>query len=251
MRRSPRTVRLLLAGLLSAAGLSVAVPPAHAAGEQVTAWLTTTDDSAGRHVVRGLQAQTPFAFQPGAGGGGENITVDENTRYQTFTGGGASFTDTAAWLMNSSGALSPATRDAAMRKLFSPTDGIGLSFLRNPMGASDLARYGYTYDDVPAGQTDPSLARFSVAHDLADVVPLTRQALRLNPSPDRDGLAVDGAGLDEGQRLAQRRLAEGRVLRGVRLLLREVPPGLPGAGRGRPLRHRPERAPPAAPATPR
>ncbi|MGV9757426.1 ricin-type beta-trefoil lectin domain protein [Streptomyces tricolor] len=182
MRRSPRTVRLLLAGLLSAAGLSVAVPPAHAAGEQVTAWLTTTDDSAGRHVVRGLQAQTPFAFQPGAGGGGENITVDENTRYQTFTGGGASFTDTAAWLMNSSGALSPATRDAAMRKLFSPTDGIGLSFLRNPMGASDLARYGYTYDDVPAGQTDPSLARFSVAHDLADVVPLTRQALRLNPS---------------------------------------------------------------------
>ncbi|MFI1790123.1 ricin-type beta-trefoil lectin domain protein [Streptomyces olivaceoviridis] len=182
MRRSPRTVRLLLAGLLSAAGLSVAVPPAHAAGEQVTAWLTTTDDSAGRHVVRGLQPQTPFAFQSGTGGSGENITVDENTRYQTFTGGGASFTDTAAWLMNSSGALSQATRDATMRKLFSPTDGIGLSFLRNPMGASDLARYGYTYDDVPAGQTDPSLAKFSIAHDLADVVPLTRQALQLNPS---------------------------------------------------------------------
>jgi glucosylceramidase len=69
-----------------------------------------------------------------------------------------------------------------MRKLFSPTDGIGLSFLRNPMGASDLARYGYTYDDVPAGQSDPGLSRFSIAHDLADVVPLTRQALQLNPS---------------------------------------------------------------------
>ncbi|GAA2229924.1 lectin [Streptomyces nogalater] len=182
MRRTPRAVRLLLAGLLSAAGYGVAASPAHAAGEQVTAWLTTTDDPAGRHVVRGLAPQTPFAFQSGAGGGGENITVDENTRYQTFTGGGASFTDTAAWLMNGSGALSPATRDAAMRKLFSPTDGIGLSFLRNPMGASDLARYGYTYDDVPAGQSDPGLAKFSIAHDLADVVPLTRQALRLNPS---------------------------------------------------------------------
>ncbi|MEV7979077.1 ricin-type beta-trefoil lectin domain protein [Streptomyces sp. NPDC086519] len=181
-RRTPRTLRLLLAGLLTAAGFSAVVPPAHAAGEQVTAYLTTTDDSAGRHVTRGLQAQTPFAFQSGTGGGGTNITVDENTRYQTFTGGGASFTDTAAWLMNSSGALSQATRDATMQKLFSPTNGIGLSFLRNPMGASDLARYGYTYDDVPAGQTDPGLNSFSIAHDLADVVPLTRQALQLNPS---------------------------------------------------------------------
>ncbi|TGN81787.1 glucosylceramidase [Streptomyces bauhiniae] len=182
MRRPLRPARLLLAALLTTAGITtLATPAAHAAGEPVTAWLTTTDDSAGRHVVRGLEPQTPFAFSAGAGGGGENITVDENTRYQTFTGGGASFTDTAAWLMNSSGALSQATRDATMRKLFSPTDGIGLSFLRNPMGASDLARNGYTYDDVPAGQTDPSLAKFSLAHDLADVLPLTKQARQLNP----------------------------------------------------------------------
>ncbi|MFF0187957.1 ricin-type beta-trefoil lectin domain protein [Streptomyces sp. NPDC005244] len=183
LRRSTRAVRLIVAGLLTTAAFTAAGPtPANAAGEQVTAWLTTTDDSGGRHVVRGLQAQAPFAFQSGSGGSGENITVDENTRYQTFTGGGASFTDTAAWLMNSSGALSQSTRDATMRKLFSPTDGIGLSFLRNPMGASDLARFGYSYDDVPAGQTDPNLTKFSIAHDLADVVPLTKQALQLNPS---------------------------------------------------------------------
>ncbi|MFJ4786959.1 ricin-type beta-trefoil lectin domain protein [Streptomyces sp. NPDC088794] len=182
MRRTPRAIRLLLAGLLSTAGITAATVPAQAAGEQVTAYLTTTDDAGGRHVTRGLQAQTPFAFQSGSGGSGENITVDENTRYQTFTGGGASFTDTAAWLMNSSGALSASTRNATMTKLFSPTDGIGLSFLRNPMGASDLARYGYSYDDVPAGQTDPNLNSFSIAHDLADVVPLTKQAVSLNPS---------------------------------------------------------------------
>ncbi|MFD5584890.1 lectin [Streptomyces sp. NPDC127063] len=182
MRRPTTVLRLLLAGLLTTAGVTAAAAPAQAAGEPVTAWLTTTDDSGGRHVVRGLEPQAPFAFQSGTGGSGENITVDENTRYQTFTGAGASFTDTAAWLLNSSGALSASTRDATMRKLFSPTEGIGLSFLRNPMGASDLARYGYTYDDVPSGQTDPALSRFSIAHDLADVVPLTRQALQLNPS---------------------------------------------------------------------
>lgn len=184
VRSGPRrAARLLAAGLLTTAGLTgLVASPAQAAGEPVTAWLTTTDDAGGRHVVRGLEQQAPFSFQAGTGGGGENITVDDNTRYQTFTGGGASFTDTAAWLMNSSGALSPATRDATMRKLFSPTDGIGLSFLRNPMGGSDLARFGYTFDDVPAGQTDPDLSEFSVAHDLADVLPLTKQARQLNPN---------------------------------------------------------------------
>ncbi|MGW1883122.1 ricin-type beta-trefoil lectin domain protein [Streptomyces sp. NPDC001970] len=174
----------LLTSALAAAGLTglTTATPAQAAGEQMTVWLTTTDDGGGRHVTRGLQPQTPVTFQPGSGGPGTNVTVDENTRYQTFTGGGASFTDTAAWLMKGSGALSQATRDDTMRKLFSPTEGIGLSFVRNPMGGSDLARFGYTYDDLPAGQTDPGLTKFSIAHDLQDVLPLTKQAEQLNPA---------------------------------------------------------------------
>ncbi|MEU1346200.1 ricin-type beta-trefoil lectin domain protein [Streptomyces sp. NPDC005795] len=183
MTRSGRAARALLAAVLATAGLTgLSSTAAQAAGETVNIALTTTDDSGGRHVTRGLEAQTPVAFAGGNGGGGTNITVDENTRYQTFTGGGASFTDTAAYLMKSSGALSQATRDATMKKLFSPTEGIGLSFVRNPMGGSDLARYGYTYDDMPAGQTDPSLAHFSIAHDLEDVLPLTKQAKQLNPA---------------------------------------------------------------------
>ncbi|MGW6746516.1 ricin-type beta-trefoil lectin domain protein [Streptomyces sp. NPDC055025] len=178
-----RLTRVLLAGALATAGLTgLSAGTAQAAGEQVNIWLTTTDDAGGRHVTRGLQQQAPVTFQPGSGGSGTNITVDEGTRYQTFTGGGASFTDTAAWLMKGSGALSQATRDDTMRKLFSPTEGIGLSFIRNPMGGSDLARFGYTYNDLPAGQTDPALSRFSIAHDLADVLPLTKQAKQLNPA---------------------------------------------------------------------
>ncbi|MFD9222187.1 ricin-type beta-trefoil lectin domain protein [Streptomyces sp. NPDC060064] len=183
MARRTGTIRILLASALAAAGLTgLTTGSAHAAGEQVNIWLTTTDDAGGRHVTRGLQQQTPVNFQAGSGGSGTNITVDENTRFQTFTGGGASFTDTAAWLMKGSGALSQATRDATMKKLFSPTEGIGLSFVRNPMGGSDLARFGYTYDDVPAGQSDPALSKFSIAHDLADVLPLTKQAKQLNPA---------------------------------------------------------------------
>src|SRR6202012_3172934 len=113
---------------------------------------------------------------------GQVITVDERTRYQQFTGGGASMTDTAGYLLGSSGAISSSTQSSVMNALFSPTSGIGLDFLRNPMGASDLARGNYSYDDMPAGQTDPSLTKFSISHDLTDIVPLTKQAEQLNPA---------------------------------------------------------------------
>ncbi|WP_433893908.1 ricin-type beta-trefoil lectin domain protein [Streptomyces sp. CA-111067] len=180
------SVRRAAIGVLAAAAAALtpvlALPTtAHAAGESVQVYLTTTNDSGGRNVTQGLQAQTPVTFGSGTGGSGQQITVDENTKYQQFTGGGASFTDTAAWLLNSSGALSAATRNSVMQKLFDPVNGIGLDFLRNPMGASDLARGNYTYDDMPAGQTDPTLAHFSIAHDQADVLPLTKQAKQLNP----------------------------------------------------------------------
>jgi glucosylceramidase len=49
-----------------------------------------------------------------------------------------------------------------MRSLFDPRGGLGLSYLRQPMGASDfVAGPHYTYDDVPAGQTDLRLKHFS------------------------------------------------------------------------------------------
>jgi glucosylceramidase len=160
-------------------GIAVASAPAQAAGEQVNIWLTTTNDADGLTVTRGLQQQTPLSFTAGTGSGQQTITVNENTTYQPFEGAGASFTDSAAWLLNSSNFLSAATRNDVMTKLFSPTSGIGISWLRNPMGASDLARNSYTYDD---GADDPNLTRFSIAHDLVDVVPLTKQAKQLNPA---------------------------------------------------------------------
>ena len=39
-----------------------------------------------------------------------------------------------------------------MNNLFTRSGGgIGVSFVRNPMGASDLARSEYSYDDLPGG----------------------------------------------------------------------------------------------------
>ena len=98
MIRSSRAARALVAAVLATAGLSgLSSGTAQAAGETVNIALTTTDDAGGRHVTRGLQAADPDRLQRRAtAAAATNITVDENTRYQTFTGGGASFTDTAA-----------------------------------------------------------------------------------------------------------------------------------------------------------
>lgn len=102
----------LLACCLVATGLAVLrAPAAFAAGEQVNIWLTTTSDARGRTVTRGLQPQTPIAFATSSGAGNQTVTVNENVTYQQFEGAGASFTDTAAWLIHGSGASAraPAT----------------------------------------------------------------------------------------------------------------------------------------------
>jgi glucosylceramidase len=170
------------AALLAGYAVSAQAQPASAASESVNIWLTTTSGSSGRTVTRGLQQQTPVSFSSGHPNSGQAITVDERTKYQQFVGGGASMTDTAGYLLGSSGAITASTQSQVMNALFSPASGIGLDFLRNPMGASDLARSNYSYDDVPAGQTDPSLAGFSISHDLTDILPLTKQAEQLNPN---------------------------------------------------------------------
>ncbi|MBT2291710.1 glycosyl hydrolase [Paenibacillus albidus] len=113
------------------------------------------------------------------GAGSVAVTLDDNRSYQQMDGFGASFTDSSAYLMNQ--VLREEQRVEVMRRLFDPQDGIGLSVLRNPMGASDYARTVYSYNDLPVSETDPEMTRFSVAHDEADVIPLTLQALKLNP----------------------------------------------------------------------
>ena len=89
-------------------------------------------------------------------------------------------TDSSAWLMYTQ--MPEAQRKDAMAKLFSRTDGIGVSMVRVPMGASDLVHGpAYTYDDMPAGKVDPSLAHFSIAHDMGYIIPALQDALKLNP----------------------------------------------------------------------
>ncbi|MFE1547799.1 ricin-type beta-trefoil lectin domain protein [Streptomyces sp. NPDC058718] len=188
--RRPRRLAALVTGALLASGLVMTGPGiAEAAGERVDVWLTTTSDAGGRTVTRGLAPQTPIAFGPAGGSANRTITVDENTTYQQFEGGGASITDTTAHLLRG-GAISTATRDEVMRKLFSPTDGIGLSFVRNPIGASDLSRPG----NVSLDDTCCDLNDFGSNGYDTDVRLLTVQAKQLNPAMRLKGVPWSAPG---------------------------------------------------------
>ncbi|KAI7247537.1 hypothetical protein KC345_g11953, partial [Hortaea werneckii] len=107
------------------------------------------------------------------------VEIDATQTYQEMDGFGASFTDSAAYLIHQ--VLDEGQRTEVMSRLFHPQDGIGLSVLRNPMGASDYARTIYSYNDLPEQERDLELAKFSIAHDEADIIPLLQQAMELNP----------------------------------------------------------------------
>jgi glucosylceramidase len=127
-----------------------------------------------------LTPQPAVSFHPGAGGPGPVIVVDPAVRYQRFRAVGAAMTDSSAWLIQTG--LTAPQRGRLMAQLFSRT-GLHLGFLRVPMGASDFSAQGvpYTYDDMPTGQTDPSLANFSIGHDRAYILPALQAALAENP----------------------------------------------------------------------
>jgi len=107
------------------------------------------------------------------------IVVDEGTTYQEMVGFGAAITDASAWLIQNK--LAPAQREALLQELFGPSPGIGLSFTRLTMGASDFSLHQYSYDDMPAGQTDSTLAHFSIDSNRAYVLPVVQRALAINP----------------------------------------------------------------------
>jgi glucosylceramidase len=137
--------------------------------------VVTTDD-----LSQTLAAQPELRFSDDGKAAAVVIDVDDSQRIQSMDGFGAAMTEGSAWLLEEK--LTPSLREATMTRLFSPSTGAGLSFVRLPLGATDLSRSQYTYDDLPQGQSDPTLAHLSLVHDEADVLPAMRQALRLNPA---------------------------------------------------------------------
>jgi glucosylceramidase len=126
-----------------------------------------------------MAAQTATLFTDTTAGT-NNVIVDEAQTYQTIEGFGAAFTDSAAYLLEQ--VVPSSSQAGTLSDLFTRTgNGIGLSFMRVPIGATDIARSLYSFDDMPSGQTDPTLTNFSIAHDQTYILPLIQQAKAINP----------------------------------------------------------------------
>jgi len=141
---------------------------------EIEAWITTADRSA---LFQRQPEKTAFGDK---GGWGPVIVVDEQQRYQEMDGFGFALTGGSAELLMK---MSPAQRSALLTELFA-TGGssLGISYLRLSIGASDLNSFVFSYNDLPKGETDLPLARFSLAQDLKDVVPVMKEILAINPS---------------------------------------------------------------------
>lgn len=172
LHRIPSLAVLFVAACATPARHADTGAPRASARPAVRVWLSTAD---GR---RQLARANDVGFE--APNTGATIEIDSARRYQFMVGFGAAITDASAWLIERR--MSSTQREALLAELFGREGkGIGLSFTRLTIGASDFSRSRYSFDDPPHGQRDPELEHFSIAPNREDVLPVVRAALVLNP----------------------------------------------------------------------
>jgi glucosylceramidase len=107
------------------------------------------------------------------------IDIDDAQTFQSMDGFGFALTGGSAQLLMH---MDAAKRAAILHELFTNgKDAIGVSYLRVSIGSSDMNDHVFTYDDLPAGQTDANLAKFMLDPDRADVIPVLKEILAVNP----------------------------------------------------------------------
>lgn len=107
------------------------------------------------------------------------IRIDTRQRFQTIDGFGYTLTGGSAALLHQMGA---GERAALLQEFFGKNaNSIGVSYLRLSIGASDLDAAVFSYDDLPAGQTDPELRHFNLSKDTLHLLPVLQEILAINP----------------------------------------------------------------------
>ncbi|OYU56600.1 MAG: glucosylceramidase [Chitinophagaceae bacterium BSSC1] len=142
-------------------------------GTPVSYWLTTADQSA-------LLQEGKANWQTGAVNQSMPIiSIDEQQHFQTIDGFGYTLTGGSAQLLYQ---LPKDQRQTLLQELFSSKgNGIGISYLRISVGASDLDATVFTYDDPPKGETDFALKHFSLGPNLKNLIPVLQEIIAIQP----------------------------------------------------------------------
>lgn len=104
----------------------------------------------------------------------DSIQLVPANKFQEILGFGGCFSDAACYQISQ---LAGPIREQVLHDLFDPSQ-MGLSVCRTCVGAADSATSLYSYDD---GDEDLDLKRFSIDHDRASILPVLREARKINP----------------------------------------------------------------------
>jgi glucosylceramidase len=142
-------------------------------GTGIQAWNTTGDEA---KLLEKQPALIPFTANTSSG---NVIEVNESEKFQSIDGFGYSLTGGSAQVINR---LPHNVRSSLLKELFGNGDGdIHVSYLRVSIGASDLDSAVFSYDDLPAGETDPELMKFSIDPDRQNLIPVLKEILSISP----------------------------------------------------------------------
>ncbi|MEN9685451.1 MAG: hypothetical protein RLZZ28_1237, partial [Bacteroidota bacterium] len=140
----------------------------------IAVWLT--DPGSNSYFAK----QAPLSFQQNETGKLTVINTDDSKKFQTIDGFGFALTGGSAMHLMK---MQQDARTALLKKLFATNaDNIGTSYLRISMGASDLDEAPFSYDDLPAEETDPELKKFNLGKDKKYLLPVLKEILQINPA---------------------------------------------------------------------
>ncbi|RYG32693.1 MAG: glucosylceramidase, partial [Chitinophagaceae bacterium] len=137
-------------------------------------WLTKPDKSAL------FEKQQVVKFKNGKPESVAVIRLDETKTFQVIDGFGYCLNGGSAQLLSK---MDQQAQDDLLNELFG-TKGksIGISYLRLSIGASDLDERVFSYNDLPSGETDPDLKKFSLENDRrTGLIPILKKILKINP----------------------------------------------------------------------
>lgn len=143
------------------------------ATSSVDLWLTTADESVlfakQDSILNFLAAQNSFPI----------ITIEPEKTYQSMEGFGYTLTGGSAILIYK---MADQERKELLMNLFATdSNHIGTSYLRLSIGASDLDEAPFSYNDLPAGETDYHMEKFSLDPDRKYLIPVLKEILAINP----------------------------------------------------------------------